>query len=112
MGRLEKTLHIVEHGAGAQLVDLVASQPGISQREIARALGIRESSVKWHLDRLEDQAVVKVTRGPEGKRVRLTQEYEGARLASFERVAPAPAPAQGPVVELVPVDGSTESVPA
>lgn len=92
LGRAEKSLLLAEKGRGAQLVDLVAAQPGIAQRELARAMGVRESSVKWHLDRLEAQGVVLVARGLDGKRVRLSPETEQARLASFGRGGPGGMP--------------------
>lgn len=96
MGRAEKTMVVAERGRGAVLVGLVAAQPGIAQRALARALGVRESTIKWHLDRLEQSGVVMVERGPEGKRVRLSPEAERARLAGAARDAPAapvgPAP--------------------
>lgn len=97
MGRAEKTLVLAEKGRGAQVVDIVASQPGIGQRELARALGIRESSVKWHLDRLEQNQVVVVERSLEGKRVRLSPEAERARGLSLARAAlPAAVPGAEP----------------
>lgn len=88
VGRTEKTMMLAEKGRGAQVVDIIAAQPGIAQRELARALGIRESSVKWHLDRMEQNGVVVVERSLEGKRIRLSAEAEQGRLATFTRAGP------------------------
>jgi predicted ArsR family transcriptional regulator len=106
LGRTERSLLLAERGGKAgQVVDLVAAQPGIAQRELARALGIAESSVKWHLDRLERQGLLAVERGPSGKRVRLTGDAERARVAAmptFTVVPAQPRPPPSPPEPLLP----------
>jgi biotin operon repressor len=94
MGRAEKMLAAAEQGAAGRVVDLVANQPGIAQRDLARLLGIGESSVKWHLDRLEVSGIVVVERAPDGKRVRLTPDAAVARTAA-QAAASQVTPAAG-----------------
>jgi predicted transcriptional regulator len=88
--RQDKTLLLAEKGRGAQVLDLVAAQPGIAQKDIARALGMRQSSAKWHLDRLEAEGLITVERSVEGKRIRLSVQAEEARHRAFARAAAEP----------------------
>jgi biotin operon repressor len=109
MGRTEKSLLLAERGGkGGEVLALVGRQPGVAQRDLARQLGIRESSVKWHLDRLEQQGLLAIERGPAGKRVRLTPDAERALGAppptTFTRVPSAEEPRPEPEGPPAPMD--------
>ncbi|MCA1813638.1 MAG: winged helix-turn-helix transcriptional regulator [Halobacteriales archaeon] len=102
VGRAEKSILLAERaGKGGQLLDLVTEQPGIGQRDIARQLGIRESSVKWHLDRLAEQGLVVIAKDAAGKRVRLSDETARLRVPVPLTLVPAQAAPAGPVEPLV-----------
>lgn len=82
---------------------LVASRPGLMQKEIGAALGLPASTVSWHMRRLRDLGVVREERrwrraeyapGP------LWRELDGA-VSPEPAAAPAPAPA-GPASSLPP----------
>lgn len=91
LGRAEKALVVADKGSGARVLDAIAASPGVTQRALARQLGVRESSVKWHLDRLAESGVVAVERTTQGKFVRLSEATARARTAPPTQQALAPA---------------------
>jgi DNA-binding transcriptional ArsR family regulator len=99
MGRhssAEKAAAMTERGRSRAVLLAVADQPGIAQRDLARTLAMSESSVKWHLDRLEGSGLVRTERARGSKRVWV---QPGA--------LPAPAP-----VEAVPAPEVVFAAPA
>jgi DNA-binding transcriptional ArsR family regulator len=70
-GRLseaEKGSAMAERGRGPEVLAAVHDEPGIAQRALARRLGMSESSVKWHLDRLAASGIVRTERARGAKR--------------------------------------------
>jgi predicted transcriptional regulator len=65
----EKAMAMAQRGRSQEVLLLVTQEPGIAQRELARRLGMSESSIKWHLDRLEGSGVVRTERARGAKRV-------------------------------------------
>jgi predicted transcriptional regulator len=64
----EKALAMAQRGRSHEVLQLVNAEPGIAQRDLARKLGMTESSAKWHLDRLEQSGVVRTERARGAKR--------------------------------------------
>lgn len=86
LSRDDKALALAQ-GRARELLGIVGAAPGIAQQDLARALGLQASSVKWHLDRLEGHGLLRTERGPDGKKV----------WATVPLPPPGPAaPASGP----------------
>jgi predicted transcriptional regulator len=71
MGRhsaAEKALAMSERGRSQDVLLAVSAEPGIAQRALARRLGMSESSIKWHLDRLAGSGMVTTERARGAKR--------------------------------------------
>lgn len=88
----EKAMAMVERGRSREVLLAVAGEPGIPQRALARRLGMSESSVKWHLDRLEQAGLVRTERARGAKRAWLV-------LAAMPE---APQPPAAAVLQLPP----------
>ncbi|MCA1813640.1 MAG: winged helix-turn-helix transcriptional regulator [Halobacteriales archaeon] len=79
-------------GRGPEVLQGIVVEPGITQRDLARKLGMSESSVKWHLDRLTQAGMVR------------TDRARGSKRAWPEPMAAAkPAVPAVPVVAALPV---------
>lgn len=64
----EKASAMTERGRSREVLLAVGASPGIAQRDLARQLGMSESSIKWHLDRLEGAGLVRTERARGAKR--------------------------------------------
>jgi predicted transcriptional regulator len=65
----EKDMLLAGRGRVRHVLNVVLAEPGLSQRALAHRLGMSESSVKWHLDRLQGAGLVR------------TERCDGAKLA-------------------------------
>jgi predicted transcriptional regulator len=52
----------LQNGNAQEVFELVVAQPGIHQREIARALGVNHGTVRWHLKKLLHAELILETR--------------------------------------------------
>lgn len=77
----EKAVVFARAGSSAAVLALLARETGLSQRQMAARLGVRETTIRWHLERLVREGVVTVAR--DGPR-------KVASLAPHARAAPAP----------------------
>lgn len=58
-GRMEKrVLSTLKKGTAAELLEMVAENPGIHPAELARQLDLSRTSIKWHTDRLADDGLL------------------------------------------------------
>lgn len=68
--RLE--VRMAEHGASFPeflILYVVATQPGLSQRDLAVQVGVERPTMSHHMDRLEQQGLVERRRDPDDRRV-------------------------------------------
>lgn len=70
----------------------LASDPGMRQRELGRALGVNHGTVRWHLRKLQEVGVVEERRDPKGFAYFLTEEGREALRHASEPAAPLPEP--------------------
>jgi predicted transcriptional regulator len=100
----EKALAMSDRGRTKDLLAIVAAEPGIAQRGLAKKLGMSDSSVKWHLQRLEGAGLVSTERARGMKRVWLAQ--------GLPPPLPPPAGAMPLPASAAPQDGLFAPVPA
>lgn len=101
----------IEHAPTRRMVELVRTNPGVSQAGLVQMTGLSQSTVAWHMGKLEEMGlVVSERRGV--KEYYLTPEFRQvldamlgephARPIDLSAIGglPAPAPAPAPVAAL------------
>lgn len=102
LGRLssvEKAHALTERGRSRSVLEGVGAEPGIAQRDLARRVGMSESSIKWHLDRLEQAGLVRTERARGAKRAWV----QPGALAAPPLPTPMPRPLQAAPLAAPPV---------
>lgn len=60
MSDLEKKMYAaIEHGPTRRIVEIVRLHPGISQGGLVRATGLSQSTVAWHMAKLEEMNLIR-----------------------------------------------------
>lgn len=99
----------IEHAPTRRMVELIRSTPGVSQAGLVQMTGLSQSTVAWHMGKLEEMGlVVSERRGV--KEYYLTPEFRQvldamlgephARPVDLSAIGSAPAPAPAPVPAL------------
>jgi predicted transcriptional regulator len=85
--RMGLALAVLRNPNATQVLGIIARNPGVHQREIARILGVNHGTVRWHLKKLSlVQLVLEVKRGS------VSQYFVSALgLQALERVEVKPA---------------------
>jgi predicted transcriptional regulator len=78
----KEALAVLQNDTTAEVHEVVRSQPGLCQSEIADEVGLTPQALAWHLNRLRDAGLVEKER--DGRSVRYSAAAEGrvARQAS------------------------------
>lgn len=85
-GRMEKrVLTTLKKGTAADLLELVAENPGIHPAELARQLDLSRTSIKWHTDRLADDGLIE--KQPSGATLQLKVPDQAEQLLRKYRAA-------------------------
>lgn len=85
-GRIEKrVLTTLKKGTAADLLELVAENPGIHPAELARKLDLSRTSIKWHTDRLADDGLIE--KQPSGATLQLQVPDQAEQLLRKYRPA-------------------------
>lgn len=60
MSDLEKKMYAaIEHGPTRRIVDIVRTHPGISQGGLVKETGLSQSTVAWHMAKLEEMNLIR-----------------------------------------------------
>lgn len=95
---LEKRMYAtIEHAPTRRIVEIVNRQPGISQAGLVRETGLSQSTVAWHMAKLEEMNLIRSQRN-EVKEYYVRDLVAEAlrRAAAGEPVVPAASPLLAP----------------
>lgn len=75
----------LDHGTRSQLTDLIKKEPGLSLMEIVRSLGLKESTLRYHLKYMEKKRIVE-SENIDGKKRYFSAGAKHKRKRKRERI--------------------------
>jgi ATP-dependent DNA helicase RecG len=71
-----ETTQKTTHKTTQKIVDLIRDDPEMTRKEMARAIGITEDGVKYHLGKLRKKGIIKRVGGKKGGHWEITEEFK------------------------------------
>ncbi|HWG91662.1 MAG TPA: winged helix-turn-helix transcriptional regulator [Candidatus Thermoplasmatota archaeon] len=86
---VEKKMYAaIEHGPTRRIVQIIAENPGISQGGLVQATGLSQSTVAWHMAKLEEMNLIRSERN-DVKEYHLRSDFREVLRARFGGDIPA-----------------------